>query len=151
MKPILIAALGIVLCTCSSSDFHPYVGQQQKWPTSPGIFVDSKYDVPVYYGYPPRSYTVLGMMEETSHGRHSNAVADAAEEATKLGGDAVLVESHGSSSEPGAAFTNASITPMGSGAMLTGSTINRQSPHRQGYRIGYQVAMTRALTEYRHR
>ena len=30
----------------------------------------------------------------------------------------VLVESHGSSSEPEAAFTNASITPMGSGAMM---------------------------------
>lgn len=81
------------------------------------------YDVPLYYGYPPRPYTVLGMMEETSHGRHSNAVADAAEEAKKLGADAVLVESHGSSSEPAGAFTNASITPLGSGTMVSGSTI----------------------------
>jgi hypothetical protein len=50
-------------------------------------------------------------------------VADAAEEAKKLGADAVLVESHGSSSEPAAAFTNASIIPIGSGVMVTGSTI----------------------------
>ena len=63
------------------------------------------------------------MMEETSHGRHSNAVADAAEEAKKLGADAVLVQSHGSTSEPAAALTNASITPIGSGATVTGSTI----------------------------
>jgi hypothetical protein len=55
----------------------PYVGQQQKWPQSPGAFADSQYSVPVYYGYPPRLYIVLGMMEETSHGRHSNAVSDA--------------------------------------------------------------------------
>jgi hypothetical protein len=34
-----------------------------------------------------------------------------------------LVESHGSSIEPAAAFTNASISPIGSGAMVTGSTI----------------------------
>jgi hypothetical protein len=123
VKLLLFAALAVVLCACSSSDFHPYVGQQQKWPTSPGTFVDSQYVVPVYYGYPPRPYTVLGMMEKTSHGRHSNAVDDAAQEAKKLGADAVLVESHGSSSEPAAAFTNASITPIGSGAMVTGSTI----------------------------
>ena len=32
-------------------------------------------------------------MEETSHGRHSNAVADVAEEAKKLGADPVMVES----------------------------------------------------------
>jgi hypothetical protein len=123
VKPPVIAAFAVVLCAYSSSDFHPYVGQQQKWPTSPGTFVDSQYDVPVYYGYPPRPYTVVGMMEETSHGRHSNAVADAAEEAKKLGADAVLVQSHGSTSEPASAFTNASITPIGSGAMVTGSTI----------------------------
>lgn len=61
--------------------------------------------------YPPRPYSVLGMMDETSHGRHSNAVNDAAREAKKLGVDAVLVESHGSSSEPAAAFTNASSPP----------------------------------------
>jgi hypothetical protein len=109
MKALVIAALGTVLCSCLSSDFHPYVGQHQKWPTSPGTCVDSQDGVPVYYGYPSHPYTELGMMEETSHGRLSNAVADAAEEAKKLGGDAVLVESHGSSSEPGAAFTNASI------------------------------------------
>jgi hypothetical protein len=123
MKSPIVAALGIVLCSCSSSDFHPYAGQQQKWPTSPGTFMDSQYDVPVYYGYPPRPYTVLGMMEETSHGRHSNAVSDAAEEAKKIGGDAVLVQSHGSASEPAAAFTTGSITPIGSGAMMTGSTV----------------------------
>jgi len=93
VKSPVIATLAVVLCGCSSSDFHPYVGQQQKWPTSPGTFVDSQYDVPVYYGYPARPYSVVGMMEETSHGRHSNAVADVAEEAKKLGADPVMVES----------------------------------------------------------
>ena len=32
MKALIIAVLGTALCACSSSDSHPYSGQQQKWP-----------------------------------------------------------------------------------------------------------------------
>ena len=118
----LIGVCMLLVCACASHEFHPYVGQQQKWPTSPGAFVDSQYAVPVYYGYPDRAYAVVGFLEQTSHGRFSDAVDDAANSAKKLGADAVLVESHGKSSEAVGAFTNGTITPMGAGAAVTGTT-----------------------------
>jgi len=67
--------------------------------------------------------TVIGYLEETSHGRFSNAVKDAANSAKQLGADAVLVESHGKSFEPIGALTNATITPSGGNATVTGTTI----------------------------
>jgi hypothetical protein len=123
MKLFSLFGTCLFLCACASHDFHPYVGQQQKWPTSPGAFVDSQYAVPVYYGYPARPYSLVGSLEETSHGRFSNAVEDAANSAKQLGADAVLVESHGKSSEAVGAFTNGTITPIGTGANVTGTTV----------------------------
>jgi uncharacterized protein YbjQ (UPF0145 family)/DNA-binding transcriptional regulator YiaG len=67
--------------------------------------------------------TVIGYLEETSHGRFSNAVKDVANSAKQLGADAVLVESRGKSSEPIGALTNATITPSGGNATVTGATI----------------------------
>jgi hypothetical protein len=119
----LLCACLLLLCACASHEFHPYVGQQQKWPTSPGAFVDSQYAVAVYYGYPSRAYAVVGFLEQTSHGWFSDAVEDAANSAKKLGADAVLVESHGKSSEAAGAFTNGTISPMGAGATVTGTTV----------------------------
>lgn len=123
VRTVALFAASIVFCACASHEFHPYVGQQQKWPTSPGAFVDSQYAVPVYYGYPARAYSVVGFLEETSHGRFSDAVEDAANSAKQLGADAVLLESHGKSSEAVGAFTNGTIMPMGAGATVTGSTV----------------------------
>ena len=100
-----------MFCGCASHEFHPYVGQQQKWPTSPGAFVDSQYAVLVYYGCPAQPYTVIGYLEDTSHGRFSNAVEDAAKSAKQLGADAIVVQSHGKTSEPIGALTNATIFP----------------------------------------
>jgi hypothetical protein len=123
VKSLSLFGASLLFCACASHEFHPYVGQQQKWPTSPGAFVDSQYAVPVYYGYPAQPYTVVGYLEETSHGRFSNAVEDAAKSAKQLGADAVLVESHGKSSEPIGALTNATITPSSRNATVTGTTI----------------------------
>jgi hypothetical protein len=113
----------LVFCGCASHEFHPYVGQQQKWPTSPGAFVDSQYAVPVYYGYPAQPYTVIGYLEDTSHGRFSNAVEDAAKSAKQLGADAIVVQSHGKTSEPIGALTNATIFPSGGNATVADSTV----------------------------
>jgi hypothetical protein len=123
MKMLSVFGACLLFCACASHEFHPYVGQQQKWPTSPGAFVDSQYAVPVYYGYPAKPYSVFGYLEETSHGRFSNAVEDAANSAKQLGADAVVVESHGKSSEPIGALTNATITPIGESANVTGTAI----------------------------
>jgi hypothetical protein len=43
--------------------------------------------------------------------------------AKKIGGDAVIVQSHGTNTEPGGAISTGTITPVGSGAMMTGSTV----------------------------
>src|SRR5260370_38508375 len=123
MKSLSFFGVCLLVIASASHEFHPYAGQQQKWPTSPGAFVDSQYAVPVYYGYPAQQYTVIGYLEETSHGRFSNAVKDAANSAKQLGADAVLVESRGKSSEPIGALTNATITPSGGNATVTGTTI----------------------------
>src|ERR1700760_3942640 len=116
VQMLFLVAACLLVCSCASHEFHPYVGQQPKWPTSPGAFVDSQYAVPVYYGYPARAYSVVGFLEETSHGRFSDAVEDAANSAKQLGADAVLLESHGKSSEAVGAFTNGTVMPMGAGA-----------------------------------
>ena len=62
--------------------------------------------------YAPRSYTVLGMMEETTHGRRS--LFQMQRMRPKLGGDAVLVESHGMM--PPAPTTN--VVPMAQASRL---------------------------------
>src|SRR5258706_5659008 len=105
VKSLSLLGACLLFSACASHELHAYAGQQQKWPASPGAFVDSQYAVPVYYGYPAQQYTVIGYLEETSHGRFSNAVKDAANSAKQLGADAVLVESRGKSSEPIGALT----------------------------------------------
>jgi hypothetical protein len=53
----------------------------------------------------------------------TQCVEDAAKSAKQLGADAVLVESHGKSSEPIGALTNATITPTGVNSTVAGTTI----------------------------
>src|SRR5258708_38354153 len=57
----------------------------------PKPFIDTKYAVPTYYGYPPRPYRVLGQMDTETHGRFSDALAAAANRASQYGADATLV------------------------------------------------------------
>ena len=111
------------VCACVSQEFRAYVGRQQKWPTATGAFVDSEYAIPVYYGYPQKAYTVLGFLEETSYGRPSDAVEDAANRAKELWADAVILESPGKRSEAVEAFTNGSIMPISPGTTII-------APHR---------------------
>ena len=75
MKKLVFLLIVVVLTACESNDFHAYQGQQQHWPTATGAFIDTKYAVPAYYGYPPRPYTVLGSSDEETHGRFINALS----------------------------------------------------------------------------
>jgi hypothetical protein len=52
-------------------EYQAYQGLQQNWPTAPGAFVEMKAGIPVYYGYQPRPYIVLGQLQEVSMGRCS--------------------------------------------------------------------------------
>jgi hypothetical protein len=62
LQRFLFIAL-LLLSGCSETEFHPYVGQQRNWPTSPGGFVNTYEGVPVYFTWPPHPYIVLGSMD----------------------------------------------------------------------------------------
>jgi hypothetical protein len=53
-----------------------------------------KYAIPVYYGFPPRPYRVLGSLEATT-ASGMNAVGYAASKAKALGADAVIFQTKG--------------------------------------------------------
>jgi hypothetical protein len=96
---LLISA---ALVACAHTEFIAYSGAQQKWPTAPGAMV-AKLAVPVYYGLPPRPYTVLGEIA-TSKGQtwawsdvQSEAMEQAADETKKRGADAIIVMSRDAS------------------------------------------------------
>ena len=98
----------LTLAGCADHEYQQYQGQQQNWPTAPGAFVEMKNGVPIYYGYPPRPYAVLGMIEETSRGHFANAVEDAANAIKKeQGGDALIVMNHADRAEGSVTFANA--------------------------------------------
>src|SRR5689334_4245724 len=83
--PLLIAvSLVAALTGCATSDFTPYVGEQQQWPTAKGAFVTTinsydgpgrsgtgqQYTLPVYFGPPNCPYIVLGSVDvDTPVGR----------------------------------------------------------------------------------
>ena len=73
-----IAMLGVFalsLCACfTQADYHPYHGAQGPNPTATGSFIDTKYLVPTYYGYPPHPYIVIGEMDTETMGRFRNAL-----------------------------------------------------------------------------
>lgn len=118
MKPLLNVPLLTTLAAfagCAMADFKPYVGAQQKWPTSPGTFMDTKYAVPTYYGPPPRPYRVLGYVDAmTAPVRRRGVVAFAARRAKELGGDAIVVMQEGSEHvgtySTGSAYTSGNVT-----------------------------------------
>ena len=101
--PLLIVAAVALLTGCATTDFMPYTGAQQKWPTASGALVSTKYAIPVYRGLPDRPYIILGEVA-ASHGQtwlwtdaESEAMEAAANEAKKRGGDAIILQ--GSSRE----------------------------------------------------
>src|SRR4029453_19027192 len=110
---ILVAEICLVALTgCATADFTPYVGAQQKWPTSSGSFVRTvnsydgpgrsgtgqQYTLPVYFGPPNRPYIVLGSVDvDTPVGRWfegsetTTTLKPAVRVAAQHGADAVIV------------------------------------------------------------
>jgi len=131
MKRVLSVCTFIVLAGCASHEYMPYMGAQQNWPTAPGAFVQMKSGVPVYYGFPPRPYIVLGRLEEKSHGRWADAVNDAAQAIKKeQGGDAIIVLSHRDQADGSVSFGNAFGNFYGGGGFFaTGTSVS--IPRRQ--------------------
>jgi hypothetical protein len=142
MKPTLLlffALACVLLGGCASSpDFTPYVGKQG-WPQSPGSFVESKYTVPIYYGWPNKPYTVLGVI--TAEG---NNTANVARYAKSIGADALiyrktLTGDAGTYTTPGHAtsFTSGNFA----NDQYSGFTTTTYSP-------GISVPLTVSVTAY---
>jgi hypothetical protein len=119
----LLTSLVSLFSSCASHDYQPYVGQQQNWPTSPGTFAETRHGIGVYYGYPPRPYVVIGALQEKAPGKFSNAVGDAANAATRIGCDAILVLSHNDKYAGSVAFSNGTVMPTLGGVSFTGTTM----------------------------
>ena len=115
----------VALVACGGTQFLAYSGAQQNWPTAVGAIVDTKLAVPVYYGLPPRPYTVLGEIETTKPQGwrldvQSQAMEQAADEAKKLGADAIIVISRDASISGYTSSVTATVvgnTAFGSGVM----------------------------------
>jgi hypothetical protein len=116
MKPLFAVLFALLVCGCATSDFTPYEGAQQKWPTSTGTFVRTinsyngpgrsgtgkQYTLPVYFGLPNRPYIVLGYVDvETPVGRlfegsaETSTLKPAVREAGQHGADAIIVVAQG--------------------------------------------------------
>jgi len=99
-KPIItvLGCVTLLLAGCATSDFRPYSGAQQVWPTSPGAFIETKYAVPAYFGLPPMPYEVLGYLNATtgiSPLLTRGGIKYAASRAKQIGGDAIIVLGEG--------------------------------------------------------
>jgi hypothetical protein len=131
MLRILASLYLVLLAGCADHEYEQYQGQQQKWPTAPGAFVQIKEGIPVYYGYPPRLYIVLGIIEETSRGRWANAVEDAAHAIKKeQGGDAIIVMNHADRADGSVTYANAFGNLNSNTGFVSGSGFAVNIPRR---------------------
>jgi hypothetical protein len=129
-------AIAAALTGCATADFTPYQGAQQNWPTARGAFVATQYAVPVYHGYPPRPYIVLGYLDATTAPiRQRGVVEFAARRAKEIGGDAIIVIGTGTqyagTYSSGGAFTSGNYSGNFSGTAV-GANVYGQS-HGSGY------------------
>lgn len=112
LLPLLFAISCILVGGCASPDFTPYVGEQD-WPQGTGCTIKTNCIVPIYYGWPDKPYTVLGVI--TMSGINNAAVARCAK---SKGADAlifrnVLTEDAGTYTSPGYATSYTSGSYIG--------------------------------------
>jgi hypothetical protein len=119
MKNLLLLILtAALLWGCGTTEYMAYSGAQQNWPTAPGAMVGQG-AVPVYYGWPPRPYKVLGEVASLTGQDYAcfdlkaRAIRAATEEAKKRGADAVIVMSRESQVTGSYSFASASWNQYG--------------------------------------
>jgi hypothetical protein len=145
---LITLSAAALLTGCASADFTPYVGEQQKWPTSNGAFVQTveaghgpmaeggAYKLPVYFGPPNRPYRVIGSIEAESgnlaiwQSGKIESLRPAVKEAAQHGANAVIVlaqdvETRGYSTTSfaqGQSNTNFNAYPYGNGVYGNANT-----------------------------
>lgn len=97
IPPLLVPGVtAMLIAGCAWAEFKPYQGVQRAWPTASGSFMKQGTVIPVYYGYPPKPYVVLGIIETTTAPiRRKQAVSFAARRGQEMGADALLVLEEG--------------------------------------------------------
>jgi len=94
IQAMRLFVLGVLLLTsgCSTFNFTAYEGRQDQWKTGSSAFVQrDNGPLPVYIGYPPRPYDVLGFV--TASGQqmaYKDIVTQAGIRAKRLGADAFI-------------------------------------------------------------
>jgi hypothetical protein len=91
--PSLIGFLVLVTLTgCEDMKYSQYNGPHKAWPTG-SSFSEVVFDVPVYRGWPEKSYDVLGHVQFNSANMDWNKgdMKLAAHKAKEMGGDAILM------------------------------------------------------------
>jgi hypothetical protein len=105
--PVLAAASMLLFgCADYTEKYAQYEGQQRNWPVSMGATVDTQEAVPVYYGPPPRFYSVLGQLAAKSDG---NTLRELAKSAKAKGADAIIFGDSKVVNEGYAAISNGSV------------------------------------------
>jgi len=94
MKPFILLIF-LFLTGCYTSQYMPYTGEQQVWPTAPGGFMATNTVIPAYYGYPPRPYIQVGQVFVATQSLQVNTLQVAARIAKQNGADAVCVLDNG--------------------------------------------------------
>jgi len=87
-----LAASMVFVSGCTYTAFKQYTGAQQNWPRAAGAYVDTTYDVPVFYGPPPQPYNVIGYVDADAWPACDRKVIKAAARRAKsLGADAIVL------------------------------------------------------------
>ena len=131
-----ILLLSICLSGCSFIQFYPYQGVQKNWPINDGAFADNAGSVPVFIGFPPRPYYLVGMVT-TNFASDASAWAKRMQwchQAKKNGADAVVILQQdqvfsgmiGGGSGSSSSFVNSNSAVNATSTILPGfpSTIN---------------------------
>ena len=115
--PLFSSLVLITLTGCEGMKFAKYQGEQRAWPTGTS-FTDGVFAVPVYRGWPEKSYEVLGFVKFSNSNIDWNQgdLKQAAGEAKKAGGDAIILMPKGVDPSPTAVATR---EQLGIGASQT--------------------------------
>jgi hypothetical protein len=99
--PVLASLLVLALCGCEGMRYTQFSGQGKAWPTG-SAFTDKAFDVPVFKGWPEKSYDVLGHIAFANPNIDWNDgdMEQAARMASQSGGDAILLLLKGDVSSP---------------------------------------------------
>jgi len=149
--PILLGAVTLVAISgCAYVQYTPYEGNDPSVPLSNGAFVNREYALPIYQGFPPRPYKVLGLIEASERAISYEGTYHAAVRVAKAkGADAVMIlgkDSRYAGSEGGGTFSSSSFwNAQGQATSSLGSRTVYGSASGTGATFGGGATWSRAI------